>query len=290
MKSLALIFLFYSVSAFPQIDTARSLGFAGAGSMNAESVGLNMMHNPAALSLNADLEFGAGYGDGALAADIDQKGYYGWAKDSLSSAFRTRRNRMVRNSVGSEQESFPFAAAVAFGDYRTDQKKYKTYKLSVSRVLTRRISFGGSVNYLDGRSFGQSLDKWQGDLGLVFRKSKKVYLGLSWLNLNSNDELAERVRAGGGFYFSRLMSIFVDVDYSLEDVEDEVSFGGGFEAKIRKFFAFRSGYFVGSGDNEDHLGLGVSFMGPRLKMHYGVRVEMDSRAALHSVDFSLPLW
>ncbi|MGH1467460.1 MAG: hypothetical protein ACRBBP_01075 [Bdellovibrionales bacterium] len=290
MKSLAFILLFYSTNAFSQIDTARTLGFAGVGSMNAESVGLNMMLNPAALSLNADLEFGAGYGDGELSLDLDRKGYYGWAKDSLSSAFQTRRNRAVRNSVASEQESFPFAAAFMFGDYKTDQKKYKSYKLSVSRVLTRRISLGGTVNYLDGRSFGQSLDKWQGDLGLVFRQSDKVYLGLSWLNLNSNDELEERLRAGGGFYFSKLLRFFVDVDYSLEDTEDELSFGGGFEAQIRKFFAFRSGYFVDSGDGEDHLGLGVSFMGPRLQLHYGVRIEMDSKAALHSVDFSLPLW
>lgn len=290
MKSLVFVILFFSVSAFSQVETARTLGFAGVGSVNAESVGLSVMYNPAALSLNADLEFGAGYGKGELPLDIDSKGYYGWAKDSLSSAFQTRRNKMVRNAVASEQESFPVAAAIVFGDYKTDQKRYKSYKLSLSRVLTRKLSFGGSVNYLDGKSLGQKLDKWQGDLGLVFRQSKKVYLGLSWLNLNSNDEAAERLRAGGGLYFSKLMHIFVDLDYSMEDVEDKLSFGGGFEAKIREFFAFRSGYFIGSGDDEDRLGVGVSFMGPRLRLHYGVRIEMDSKAALHSVDFSLPLW
>lgn len=284
------LILVFSMSASGlEFNTARTLGFADVGSVNASSSGLNMKHNPAALSLNADLEFGAGYGRGELLTDIDQKVYYAWAKDSISSSFKTKRNNAVKGSMGQEK-LFPFAAALMFNKYKIDQADYKSYQLSISRVLGRKLSFGGTVKRLDGELLGSDFEKWVGDLGVVYRKSKKIHGGLSWINLNGSDDFEERLRLGGAFYVSELARLFFDVDYSLEDVSDEWSFGGGFEAQLREFFAFRSGYFLGGSSKPNCLGLGFSFMGPKLKIHYGVKVEMDSKAALHSVDFSLPLW
>lgn len=279
----------YSTKAFTQFNTARTLGFAGAGSVNAESTGLAMTQNPGALSLNADLEFGAGYGRGELATNIDQEGYYLWSKDSMSSSFGTKRNQRVKNSIG-KQDSFPFAAAVMFMDYKTDQADYKAYQLSVSRVLKRRFSLGASAKYFDGEISNQVLSKWSGDLGLVYKRSKRLNLGLSWINMGKHEDIEERLRLGALMRLSMLASLFIDADYSLESIAKKWSFGAGFEAKIRELFSFRAGYFVGAGNKADFLGVGASFKGPRLKIHYGVKIEMDSKAALHSVDFSLPLW
>ncbi len=290
MKCYALFLLFYSLNALSQINTAKTLGFAGVGSVNAESTNSSLLQNPAALSLNADLEFGGGYGYGEAPLGIKQKNYYAWSKDSLSSSFKTRRNNRVKSFMNSGQESFPFAAAVYFSNYERNFEKYKFYKLAFSRIITKKISFGGALNYLDGKPKNVHLDKWVGDLGLVYRRSKTVHLGVSWLNLNSSNNMMKKLRFGGAFGRPNLARIFLDTEYNLESISNKWSFGFGFEAKVRKFFAFRSGFFTSAGGIKDYLGLGVSFMGPKFKLHYGTKTKMKSKVALHSVDFSLPLW
>lgn len=282
------IFLLFSVKVF-SFESAKNLGFAGSGSVNAWSTGLSMEHNPAALSLNADLEFGVGYLNGELPEDFDQSGYYGFVKDSLSSFFPSRRNRRVKSAAGSP-ESFPFAAALSFDERKTDSSDARSYQLSLSRVWRKKISVGSSVRYTDGNGSGGALQKWSGDLGAVYKSSKRLQFGLSWINVNSSSSLEERVRFGAGFNALKLVKAFFDVEYSLEDIEDEISFGGGFEAKIKKFFAFRGGYFASGGDRPDYIGVGVSFKGPKLQVHYGAKIDADTKAALHSVDFLLPLW
>ncbi len=288
MKFSFLFFLFYSSNALSQINTAKTLGFAGVGSVNAESTSSNLLQNPAALSLNADLEFGAGYGHGKTPLGLKQKSYYAWSKDSLSSSFKTHRNTKVKSLIDSQQESFPFAAAIYFSNYQIDFKKYKFYKLAVSHVITKKISLGGCFSYLNGKPKSLTLDNWAGDLGLVYRRSETIHLGISWLNLNSNDDMIKKLKFGGAFRLPKLAKVFLDTEYNLGNVENKWSFGIGFEAKVRKFFAFRSGFFTSTQELKEYLGLGLSFIGPKFKIHYGTRTELKSKIALHSVDFSLP--
>lgn len=292
---LVLSVLFFPNILFASFQTARSLSFAGAGGVSAEAVDAAFLLNPATLSLKTSLESGAGFNRGDFLENQDQRQYYFWAKDSVSSAFKTRRNNRARRRL-KDAEGFPFAAAFAYEDTRLrgalGRVDYKIYHVALSKVFLKRLSLGTAFRYIDGE---RGFHNFYGNLGAVWKFSKRLDFGLSWLNFAKKQNLQELVleqdealRLGASYKVNGLAVVYLDLERGLEEGLKKTSYGAALEIKVRKYFAFRLAGFHKAIEDSLDLGLGLSFLGPKLNAHYGFRQDLDSRAALHSVDFSLP--
>lgn len=297
MKTLVFILCFLIVRPiFSQVITAEQLSYGGAASLNSSSVhGLSL--NPANLTLNMDLEGGATYQTGDVTEDVDQEVYHIWFKDSVANAFATQRNLKVRSSFGKE-EGFPLAAAFAFSKLNNDLHSYKSYRLTLAKVLGNKWSVGSNISFLElGDGYAGS-KAWMGTFGILYRLNSKLDLGLSWINALDTKEVAptlyeasERLRLGLKWTLSPEFAFYADGDHHLDEVlKGEWSYGAGVSVKIKDFFNLRTGLYRKKSSDDTDLGVGLGFMGPKLKVSYGMRLSLDTKAQLHSIDLQLPLW
>lgn len=294
-----LLLFFLSFQAQAQTITAEQLSYGGAGALNPSSVGAFSL-NPATITIHSDLEMGASFFKGDFREGQDQETYNIWFKDSIANALHSKRNQSIKTKFNGE-EGFPFAAAFAFSKNNFMGRSYKQYQLALAKALKRNWSFGSNMSFFNlGKGYDKS-QAWMGSLGFLYRFTTKFNLGLSWLSLVDDQNVAEtlynfeeKLRMAGHWKPSESLEVFGDLDCHLDsEREGYFSYGMAVALKVRQFFIFRTGYFLHRTealDLEGDLGLGLGFNGPRLKMNYGVRFQTKSNAALHSIDFQMPLW
>lgn len=293
----ALLFSIILYNADASLLTAEQISLAGAGSLNSRSANATSF-NPAALSLEADLQMGGGIYRGDFSSSQDQSGYNVWFKDSVSDSFDSQRNKAVRSKFDGLL-GYSYSAVFSYTDNKIGNQEYKEYRLAVAKLLSRKLSLGMDLSYFGlGRNYLES-KAWVGTLGLVYNVNRKLILGLSGINLlNTKEDLnlsavanGQAIRLGGRYLISSLIWAYFDVDRHL-DYEDlqKWSYGLGLESQIKEFFLFRLGIFRNDIDDSTSWGTGLSFNGPKLKMAYGLQINKDRDSVLHMVDLQLPLW
>jgi hypothetical protein len=305
MKIILVLFSFFLGSAFQahSFQTARQLSFAGSGSLSPHGVdSLNL--NPATLSLQAGFSFGGGYNFGDISEGSENTAYFAWFKDSVSSAFPTKRNKKIQKNIGG-LTGFPVAAAFVFSDFEIEDQnsqsllEFKNYTVGLSTLVAKRMSIGLTVDYFDGASGPSFRDSFFNvDVGLLYWLSPRIKIGLSGLDiLTSTDvELLEefnpqRLRLSAAYTLMQAFEVYADVERFLSgELEGDNDFGAGLEASLKEYLSFRLGLFKRQSADDVDFGLGLSFMGPKLQIHYGFRQNNGTDTFLNSVDFSMPLW
>ena len=298
IKIFVFVFLFFGLSNRAIcFQTARQLSFAGSGALNPNAVdALNL--NPATLSMQAGFSFGGGYNFGDVSSN-SSRGYYAWFKDSVSSAFKTKRNKEIQKNMEG-LSGFPVAAAFVFSKLETEDQSildYTNYTLGLSTLVTRRMSFGLTLIYFDGAT-GQEGSFGSVDLGLLYWFSPRLRLGLSGLDVLStlkelvSEELKpQRVRLSAAYSISASFEFYVDAERIFSgEFDGDIDFGAGFETSPKEYFSLRLGLFKRQALDDLDFGAGISFTGPKLQINYGFRRNSGRDTFLNSIDFSIPLW
>ena len=162
------------------------------------------------------------------------------------------------------------------------------------------MSLGLALSYFDGvggqEGFKESFTTV--DVGVLYWLRPKLKLGLSGLNLLTTIEGAalkelnpQRVRVGVAYSMAETFQMYADLEQVLSsELKDDIHYGFGVETFFKKYFSLRFGAFKRPSLGDLDLGTGLSFMGPRLQIHYGFRQNRDKDTFLNSIDFSIPLW
>lgn len=284
-------------------QTTRSMGFVGAGSVSSAAMD-GFASNPASIAIKADLVWGGGYIDGYRNEEDHQRSYYGWFVDSLFGALDSDK-AAERNDLVGDVKGAPFAASFSYFSSKTTgpvPMDFDEYTLGFGKVFGQRLTLGFSASAYDMDLRQTSLSEyfWTGSVGAIYKISRLINIGISGVDLLETadvDTLGElepipRVRLGFSYGHPNFYSFFIDLEHFLENLpgRDELSWAVGIESKAADFFSIRLG--VGHDQFRDELryGAGLSFLGPRLKVHYSAQLEDESKEILHSVDFSMPLW
>jgi len=301
LRIVFLIFLIFPNSSLAY-ETARQLSFAGTGSLNPNGVD-SMLLNPAVLNIDSEISFGAGYNFGDVSGDAETKAYFLWFKDSISSAFNTKKNKAVQKKMDG-MSGFPVAAALSFTNFEIENKSsnefldYKNYNLGLSYLTLKRMSLGMSLSYFDkARGLGFKDSFTTASVGLVYWLKPKLKIGLSGIDiLNTSDQKlleefkASRARLSAAYNFD-FLQVYGDAERVLTgELEGDMNFGLGLETSVKEFLAIRFGLFKRQSLDKFDLGAGISFTGPKLQIHYGFRQNSETDTFLNSIDFSMPLW
>lgn len=298
--SLLFIIIFLGSLNLQAYQTARQLSMAGAGGLMPHGVD-GLKYNPATLNLKTELSVGGGYFFGDSSAQSDDRAYFGWMKDNISSSFATKENQKDLEDLEG-LDGFPLAAAFVYSDFRRrglSSENFTEYTLGLSSVVLKRLSVGGSVTYFDSlRTPGFKESYFTFNLGALYWLTQKLRVGLSGRDLiNSSDikvvenSLSQKLRLSVAYSLNSFFDIYVDGENHLSGaLEGKTDFGGGFETKLQEFFAFRFSGYQRSVEKSVDFGFGLSFLGPKLKLHYGLLLNADSDQTLHTVDFAMPFW
>lgn len=301
MKSfLFFTFIFLFAANLQAYQTARQISMAGAGGLMPYGVD-GLKYNPATLNLKTELAVGGGYLFGDSSADTNDRAYFGWMKDNISSSFPTKENQKDLNDLEG-LEGFPLAAAFVYNDFKRtglNPQSFTEYTVGLSSIVMERLSLGGSVTYFDGFRTSSFQDShFTFNLGALFWVTQNLKVGLSGrdlLNTSSVEEieenLSQKLRLSTVYSLNSFFDIYLDGEHHFSGALDgETDFGGGLETRVREFVAFRVAAYQRSVEKSVDFGFGLSFLGPKLQFHYGLRLNADSDQALHTVDFILPFW
>lgn len=303
-KSYLLLYLVFLLT-FPIIseavflETARARSFIGAGSVS-DYIMDGAFLNPASLSLNGTLAYGGGYNDGYRGEGDHETSFHGWVADSLNGAFNSADVYEKRSEL-QDMKGFPVAASLSYLSSKTTGAfplRFKSYGLNFSKVVMKKLSLGLYLNAFDADERGglnRAEFSWSGGVGLIYQATNYLNLGLSGQNLfDTGDQIKieelgkeKSLQAGLSYKLRDFFKIFADINYNLEEETSYIV--AAFESRMNAYGALRLSLGYDELVEDMRLGAGLSFMGPKLQMHYGVAVDLDSKSALHSVDFSLPL-
>ena len=172
--------------------------------------------------------------------------------------------------------------------------EFELFHLGVAGYFYKTMSLGLSLYQLTKNSdSGASSTQYNGSLGYLFYHGSFFY-GLVYDNLIQTaasvpveHREVSKVSIGFQYLWGKLMAYRLDIQKPTEDNPEGKSITMiGLNSLSGDWFHFRAGYRIDDIIGKNYWSLGFLFDGPRLKMDYALKKQLDSAAgALHSVDF-----
>jgi len=233
--SLALV-IYFNPSMVYATDETRDTD-VGALSLGQVRSVVGSLSNPSLMALSDR---------GAFGAAINQR--FNMKELSTRSAYFFVPNRVL--TAGAQLSYFGFA------DYSITQ-----VQASAAKDLSEQFSIGASFVYLNENSFLEPAPqhRFSSDIGLYFKPSEKVGIGLLAENLlHTGDDIAAILSAGAVYKAFENFNVILEFGY---DFEKEFHYSVGVEYIIAEQFAARGGFRGVS----NVPSLGIAYLGQQWK-------------------------
>lgn len=288
IKACLIIVVTIIVTHFLSIAYAQNLTGPVAGALGGTGVAANdegeqIFLNPATVAHAKNLSVGYFY----------QGGYTGTQS----------RDEWWGVSVTDNSEDIYFAGSALYavrrrtfeGGFAFDETRME---FSIASIVVKHLAIGGSLYRLERQPDGdKKYELWDFSLGALFNPDPNYAIGAVYKNLSKQSEsipalieLKDYFSIGGYTILMRQFRGRLDLGRQMQRNPDgKIDFSLGFESFIDAYLVFRFGYQDLALSDESYYSTGFGFIGPRLKIDYALRQNVDdSDGTMHSVDFRLP--
>lgn len=282
-KLLLILLLSLSSKTFAQSYVGPQASAMGGAGRAAIVPGESAFLNPASVSFFTQY-FGTGfYSSGSHPGDGDEQQLGALLSDGTADRLFQGSLAYIR-STGSPVGS-------------TDFNK-QDIRATGSNFVWKNLSFGISAHRVVYKQPGiKTSTQWNGGLGLLYRWSEKLSLGLVADDLLKPSDavplearLMKSYGAGLSYTFDELLALRFDASRTPENnLNHNTTLMTGFESEVAQYFAFRGGFRWDEnfGPERRYFTTGLGFKGPKLRADYSF--EKDTTVA-GGIRHSFDLW
>ncbi len=278
---LTFVFYGFKVQATEMVG-ALSAGMGGTGRaaiVSNESLYLN----PATIALMEGFYSGASYQSGFLAKDISRNTYSFVLTDATDGI-------MFPGSFGYRKHSI---------NDRGQRLEENEFKVGMGYRITKRVSVGlGGTHLRATNQSGESFNQTNMDAGLLIGLQPNWGLSFTGENIIKNNDIRplglsrlSRAALGTQYVLQRMLTLRYEALMPLyQDGPALLGHRMGLGIGMKGTFGLNLGYSVEDSIGQNWASIGLSWMGPRLKLAYSFQQESRSDlGARHLVDLWLDI-
>lgn len=191
-----------------------------------------------------------------------------------------------------------FKRRTTFANISTREQDY--HQVAIGKFIFKQVALGATVYYLKTDLIGdRSYDQIDGHFGIHYNPIADLGLGLVFYNVGSRDhkvplEIQNLDKISFGAHYIAMPMFRLRLDLSQQQVQNpdnKIETQFGVESKIGTFTLVRMGWHDSPLEDRQFYSLGFGFDGPRLKIDYFYRHNVDyNGGAMHGVDMRMPFW